>query len=111
MAVVVFFLIPPFTMAIRFHVFIYQDSHKNVYMMDSQNRLTTFWEGSSKANNKISSSDSQKIDPVDLLQNAIKNTVPNSDNFIVDKNSFTRGCYHILMLRKVDQDVSDSITA
>ncbi len=89
----------------------YQDSSKNIYMIDDQNRLTTFWEGSSKANNKISSSNSQEIDPVDLLQCAIKNTVPNSGNFIVDKNSFTRGCYHILMRRKVDQDVSDSITA
>lgn len=89
----------------------YRDSSKNIYMIDDQNRLTTFWEGSSKANNKISSSDSQKIDSVDLLQNAIKNTVPNSGDFIVDKNSFIRGCYHILMVRKVDQDVSDSITA
>lgn len=53
-------------------------------MIDAQNRLTAFWEGSSKANNKISTSDSREIDPANLLQNAIKNTVSNSDNFIVD---------------------------
>jgi hypothetical protein len=80
-------------------------------MIDDQNRLTTFWKSSSKANNKISASGSRGIDPADLLQSAIKNTVPNSGDFIIDKNSFIRGCYHILMVRKVDQDVSDSITA
>ncbi len=91
----------------------YRDSSKNVYMIDDQNRLTTFWENwkNEESNKSKKFSSLEKIDSLAILKKAIKDTVPNSNDFIVDKNSFIRGCYHILMGRKVDQDVSDSITA
>lgn len=91
----------------------YRDSNKNIYMIDDQNRLTTFWQNwtNEKSNKGGKVSSLEKIDSLTILKNAIKDTVPNSNDFRVVYNTFKLGGYNLLLERTVGEDISDSISA
>ncbi|HBT84743.1 MAG TPA: hypothetical protein DEB12_02400 [Porphyromonadaceae bacterium] len=90
----------------------YQDSHKNVYMIDNKNRLSTYWENDQ--NNSFSTNSITTITQADAekkLINCLSGNVPNNKDFKVDTCYFDGENYNLQMKRTINTGIDDFVSA
>lgn len=90
----------------------YQDSHKNVYMIDNKNRLSTYWKNDQS--NSLSTDSITTITQANAekkLINCLSGNVPNSKEFKVDACYFDGENYNLQMKRTINTGIDDFISA
>lgn len=89
----------------------YQDSDKNIYIFDNQNRLFQYLNHNLGSTKSLENTLLKRADVQEVIINSLQKEIPLCSDFAVEAFDEGDSTYDAVLVRKVDTDIADTISA